>query len=64
MAGEPDEVQGEYDLPGGIADGDVHGGDADDLRSLGYDGPIGLEYQPTTDSITSLRAIETIAAAL
>ncbi|MQY39953.1 Hydroxypyruvate isomerase [Streptomyces sp. RB17] len=34
------------------------------LRSLGYDGPIGLEYQPTTDSRTSLRAIEAIAAAL
>ncbi|MBN9605337.1 MAG: TIM barrel protein [Actinomycetales bacterium] len=33
-----------------------------DLRQAGYDGPIGLEYYPTTDSAESVRYIQRIAA--
>ncbi|GAA3757023.1 TIM barrel protein [Salinactinospora qingdaonensis] len=32
------------------------------LRSSGYEGPIGLEYYPTTESATSTRAIAAVAA--
>ncbi|MHC5261489.1 TIM barrel protein [Streptomyces sp. UC4497] len=32
------------------------------LRRLGYQGPIGLEYRPTTGTLDSLRVIEKIAA--
>jgi hydroxypyruvate isomerase len=35
-----------------------------ELRQLGYNGPFGLEYVPTTDSLASLRAISEIAARL
>jgi len=31
-----------------------------DLKSLGYDGPVGLEYWPTTDSVRSLEHIRRI----
>lgn len=34
------------------------------LRRLGYEGPIGLEYVPSTGSLASLRPIEEIVAAL
>ncbi|MFV2196848.1 TIM barrel protein [Nocardiopsis sp. LOL_012] len=34
------------------------------LRATGYDGPIGLEYYPTTDSAASVRAITAVAAAV
>ncbi|MEU9060272.1 TIM barrel protein [Streptomyces sp. NPDC048430] len=34
------------------------------LRRLGYDGPFGLEYFPSTESLTSLRAIQEIVTAL
>ncbi|WP_431873832.1 TIM barrel protein [Amycolatopsis sacchari] len=35
-----------------------------ELRELGYTGPFGLEYLPTTESLASLRAITEIAAGL
>ncbi|MFF4806377.1 TIM barrel protein [Streptomyces sp. NPDC002144] len=34
------------------------------LRELGYDGPIGLEYHPTTASAASLRSVREVVAAL
>jgi hydroxypyruvate isomerase len=34
-----------------------------DLRSAGYDGPIGLEYYPRTESAASTRFIQSVAAA-
>lgn len=33
----------------------------EDLRSAGYDGPIGLEYYPTVDSVESVRLIQRLA---
>jgi hydroxypyruvate isomerase len=34
-----------------------------DLRSAGYDGPIGLEYYPQTESAASARFIRSVASA-
>jgi hydroxypyruvate isomerase len=33
-----------------------------DLRRAGYDGPIGLEYYPTQESVASVRYIQSVAA--
>ena len=33
-----------------------------DLRSIGYDGPLGLEYYPTKETLESVRYIQSVAA--
>jgi len=43
---------GAIDLPARLAD----------LRRCGYEGPIGLEYYPTTPSVESVQLIRSLAA--